>query len=90
MDSLDLQEMRRRRSSRARDREIGYDALSGLNDGEADADANAPQANFGSRPYLMGEEGDAGEYRFPRHRLRTRMKGEWWGWLAQGCVSLQR
>jgi len=74
--SASTAESRRRRQSRARDREIGYDALSGLNDGEADADENAPQANFGTRPYLLGEEGPSGEYRFPRHRLRTRMKGE--------------
>ena len=71
------EELRRRRMSRVRDKEIGYDALTGLSDGEADADDNAPQAVFGSRQYLMGAKGEAGEYRFPRHRLRTRMKGEW-------------
>lgn len=69
------EELRRRRMSRVRDKEIGYDALTGLSDGEADADDNAPQAVFGSRQYLLGAEGEAGEYRFPRHRLRTRMKG---------------
>lgn len=70
------EELKRRRSSRVRDKEIGYDALTGYDDGEADADDNAPQAVFGSRQYLLGAEGEAGEYRFPRHRLRTRMKGE--------------
>lgn len=67
--------MRNRRSSRLRDKETGYDALTGLSDGEADADANAPQAAFGTQEYLLGAPGEAGAYRFPRHRLRTRMKG---------------
>ena len=72
----DLKRRRSSKSMRARDKEIGYDALAGLNDGEADADENAPQASFGTRQYLLGEEGAAGEYRFPKHRLRTKMKGE--------------
>lgn len=73
----DLKRRRDSKSIRARDKEIGYDALAGLNDGEADADENAMPASFGTRQYLLGEEGEAGEYRFPKHRLRTKMKGEW-------------
>ncbi|WWC73027.1 nicotinate (nicotinamide) nucleotide adenylyltransferase [Kwoniella pini CBS 10737] len=49
------------------------DALSGLNDGEADLDLSAPQAeDGGSGAYLRGEV----EYSFPRHRLRKTMKDE--------------
>lgn len=62
-----------RKSERARKRETGYDALEGRNDGEADLDLNAPQAEGGgSGAYLAGKA----EYRFPRHRLRTKMHGE--------------
>lgn len=57
----------RRRSERSR-----FDALTGLHDGEADADASAPQAEQGSEPYLRGEA----SYGFPKHRLRKTMKGE--------------
>jgi nicotinamide mononucleotide adenylyltransferase len=64
-----------RRNSLSRDRETGYDALNGLNDGEADLDENAPQAAFGTEAYLKGAEGEAGQYHFPRHRLRKTMKG---------------
>jgi hypothetical protein len=64
----------KRRSSKSRDRDTGYDALNGLNDGEADLDESAPQANFGSEAYMRGVEGV--EYQFPRHRLRRSMKGE--------------
>jgi nicotinamide mononucleotide adenylyltransferase len=54
----------------------GLDALSGLNDGEADLDATAIQAEgHGTEGYLTGVDGDAGAYHFPRHRLRTTMKG---------------
>ena len=69
-----------RPSSRSRDRETGYDALNGLNDGEADLDENAPQAAFGTEAYLKGDRGEAGSYRFPRHRLRKTMKGAPTGW----------
>ncbi|KAK4688350.1 nicotinamide mononucleotide adenylyltransferase, partial [Tremellales sp. Uapishka_1] len=63
----------RARSSKSRDREIGFDALSGLNDGEADLDKNAPQAEGnGTEGYLKGMD----EYNFPRHRLRKTMKDE--------------
>lgn len=66
-----------RQDSRARDRETGYDRLNGLNDGEADLDESAPQAEGdGSEAYLRGENGPSGEYHFPTHRLRTTMKGE--------------
>jgi nicotinamide mononucleotide adenylyltransferase len=68
----------KRRSSKSRDRDTGYDALNGLNDGEADLDESAPPAVFGSEAYMRGVEGV--EYRFPRHRLRRGMKGE----LRQG------
>ncbi|WWC91134.1 nicotinate (nicotinamide) nucleotide adenylyltransferase [Kwoniella dendrophila CBS 6074] len=51
----------------------GYDALDGLNDGEADLDLSAPQAeDGGSAAYLRGEV----DYNFPRHRLRKTMKDE--------------
>jgi nicotinamide mononucleotide adenylyltransferase len=51
--------------------------LSGLNDGEADLDETAPQAEGnGTEGYLRGVDGEAGTYKFPRHRLRTTMKGE--------------
>lgn len=54
----------------------GLDALSGLNDGEADLDATAiPAEGNGTEGYLKGVDGDAGTYHFPRHRLRTTMKG---------------
>ncbi|WVQ81152.1 nicotinate (nicotinamide) nucleotide adenylyltransferase [Cryptococcus sp. DSM 104549] len=56
-----------------RDRDTGYDALYGRNDGEADLDLSAPQAEgAGSEAYLQGK----GEYAFPRHRLRKTMKDE--------------
>lgn len=79
-DAVTQEEMRKRRSSRVRDKEIGYDALTGLSDGEADADANAAPAAFGTQEYLLGADGEAGEYRFPKHRLRTRMKGKRLTW----------
>lgn len=63
---------RDRRSSRVRDRETGYDRLNGLEDGEADLDETAPQGPGGTEDYLNGLKG----YNFPRHRLRTTMKGE--------------
>ena len=53
-----------------------YDALTGLNDGEADLDESAPQAAFTTTEYLQGDDGEAGKYRFPRHRLRKTMKDE--------------
>lgn len=66
-----------RQDSRVRDRETGYDRLNGLNDGEADLDESAPQATGnGSEAFLRGEAGPSGEYHFPKHRLRTTMKGE--------------
>jgi nicotinamide mononucleotide adenylyltransferase len=66
-----------RQDSRIRDRETGYDRLNGLNDGEADLDESAPQAEGdGSEAFLRGVEGPSGEYHFPMHRLRTTMKGE--------------
>lgn len=55
------------------------DALMGFLDGEADADerARAVQAEHGgSQGYMRKEEGEAGEYRFPTHRLKRHMKGE--------------
>ncbi|WWD21340.1 nicotinate (nicotinamide) nucleotide adenylyltransferase [Kwoniella shandongensis] len=53
--------------------DAGYDALDGRNDGEADLDESAPQAEGGgSEAYLQGK----GEYEFPRHRLRRTMKDE--------------
>ncbi|KAK8844004.1 nicotinate (nicotinamide) nucleotide adenylyltransferase [Kwoniella newhampshirensis] len=53
--------------------DTGYDALDGRNDGEADLDESAPQAEGGgSEAYLQGK----GEYDFPRHRLRRTMKDE--------------
>lgn len=55
------------------------DALMGFQDGEADADerARAVQAEHGgSQGYMRKEEGEAGEYRFPTHRLKRHMKGE--------------
>jgi nicotinamide mononucleotide adenylyltransferase len=61
-----------RRSSKSRDRESGWDALNGLNDGEADLDETAPQGEGGTEDYLSGMK----KYCFPRHRLRTSMKGE--------------
>lgn len=65
-----------RSSSQVRDMETGYDRLNGLNDGEADLDESAPQANgFSSEDYLR-TDGPRAEYQFPRHRLRTTMKGE--------------
>ena len=66
-----------RQDSNIRDKETGYDRLNGLNDGEADLDESAPQAEGdGSEAYLRGVEGPSGEYHFPTHRLRTTMKGE--------------
>jgi len=71
------QSMMKRRSSisRNRDRDTGYDALNGLNDGEADLDETAPQAAFGTEAFMRGVGGEAGAYHFPRHRLRRTMKG---------------
>lgn len=67
-----------RQDSRVRDRETGYDRLNGLNDGEADLDESAPQAEGdGSEAFLRGEHGPSGEYHFPTHRLRTTMKGRY-------------
>ena len=68
--------VQRLRSSKSRDRETGYDALNGLNDGEADLDESAPPAAFGTEAFMRGEPGEAGEYHFPRHRLRKTMKGK--------------
>lgn len=54
------------------------DALDGFLDGEADADdrATAVQAEHGgSQGYMRNEPGAAGEYRFPTHRLKRKMKG---------------
>lgn len=65
----------RRRSERSR-----FDALTGLHDGEADADASAPLAEQGSEAYLKGEA----PYAFPKHRLRKTMKGEFPG-LGRMC-----
>jgi nicotinamide mononucleotide adenylyltransferase len=69
----------RRRSERQSHRGAvwGMDTLVGLNDGEADADDRAPKSEHPTQAYLRGEGGEAGMYRFPRHRLKTRMKGEW-------------
>ncbi|OWT36981.1 nicotinate (nicotinamide) nucleotide adenylyltransferase [Cryptococcus neoformans Bt1] len=65
--------VKRRKSERTRKQETGYDALEGRNDGEADLDLSAPQAEGGgSGAYLAGKA----EYRFPRHRLRTKMHDE--------------
>jgi len=57
----------RRRSERKR-----FDALAGLNDGEADEETSALRAEHGSEAYLCGER----PYHFPKHRLRKTMKGE--------------
>ncbi|KAJ9126658.1 hypothetical protein QFC24_001688 [Naganishia onofrii] len=57
----------------------GDDALMGFLDGEADADdrARAVQAERGgSEGYMRKEPGEAGEYRFPVHRLKRKMKDE--------------
>ncbi|KAL7421139.1 Nicotinamide/nicotinic acid mononucleotide adenylyltransferase 1 [Cryptotrichosporon argae] len=69
-------DLARRRASRSHDRDHGFDALAGLNDGEADLDETAPQAEAGTQGYLRGEDGEDGQYRFPRHRLRKTMKDE--------------
>lgn len=69
----------RKRSERRSHGNHGFDALQGLNDGEADADSSAPQAEHGTQPYLKGET----SYRFPKHRLRTKMKGK--PQVACGC-----
>ncbi|ODN81102.1 nicotinate (nicotinamide) nucleotide adenylyltransferase [Cryptococcus amylolentus CBS 6039] len=62
-----------RKSERSRKAETGYDALEGRNDGEADLDLSAPQAEGGgSGAYLAGKA----PYSFPRHRLRTKMHDE--------------
>lgn len=68
----------RRRSERASHRGAawGMDTLVGLNDGEADADDRAPKSEHPTQAYLRGEGGEEGKYRFPRHRLKSRMKGE--------------
>jgi len=71
-----IQGKKPRQDSVIRDKETGYDRLNGLNDGEADLDESAPQAEGdGSEAYLRGVEGPSGEYHFPTHRLRTTMKG---------------
>ena len=62
----------RRRNSRLRDKETGYDRLNGMGDGEADLDETAPQGPGGTEEYLKGQR----EYSFPKHRLRTTMKDE--------------
>ncbi|ORY33081.1 hypothetical protein BCR39DRAFT_521073 [Naematelia encephala] len=69
-------QLSRKKSEKSRDRETGYDALNGLNDGEADLDESAPQAEGSTEAYLRGAGGEAGQYGFPRHRLRTTMKDE--------------
>ncbi|CAK9781713.1 unnamed protein product [Cutaneotrichosporon oleaginosum] len=68
----------RRRSERQSNRGAvwGMDTLVGLNDGEADADDRAPKSEHPTQAYLRGEGGEAGMYRFPRHRLKSRMKDE--------------
>lgn len=68
----------RRRSERHSNRGAawGMDTLVGLNDGEADADDRAPKSEHPTQAYLRGEGGEEGRYRFPRHRLKARMKGE--------------
>lgn len=71
-----IEGMAKRKSSKSRDRDNGYDALNGLNDGEADLDESAPQAAFSAEAYLKGDGGEASAYRFPNHRLRRTMKGE--------------
>ena len=76
MALADANGLSKRRSSISRDRDTGYDALNGLNDGEADLDESAPQAAFGTEAYMKGVDGEAGQYYFPRHRLRKTMKGE--------------
>ena len=95
MEALDIGEtpkrtgtnsLTRKISSKSRDREIGYDALTGLNDGEADLDERAPPPDeWGTEEYLRGEVGT--NYRFPKHRLRTRMKGESSGVRRDQCSS---
>lgn len=67
---------RRESRSSAKERDTAFDALNGLNDGEADLDESAPPAEGSTEAFLQGVQGEAGEYRFPRHRLRTTMKGE--------------
>ncbi|WVQ93159.1 nicotinate (nicotinamide) nucleotide adenylyltransferase [Kwoniella sp. CBS 9459] len=60
-------------STRTTGTDTGYDALEGRNDGEADLDLSAPQAEGGgSGAYLRGEAA----YEFPRHRLRRTMRDE--------------
>ena len=77
MARMRIQGKKPRQDSMVRDKETGYDRLNGLNDGEADLDESAPQAEGdGSEAYLRGEGGPSGEYHFPTHRLRTTMKGE--------------
>lgn len=76
MRTLAQMRLKGRQDSGVRDRETGYDRLNGLNDGEADLDESAPQAEGdGSEAYLRGVQGPSGEYHFPTHRLRTTMKG---------------
>lgn len=67
---------RRESKSSSKERDTAFDALNGLNDGEADLDESAPPAEGSTEAFLQGVQGEAGEYRFPRHRLRTTMKGE--------------
>lgn len=66
------------------------DALMGFLDGEADADerARAVQAEHGgSQAYMRKEEGEAGEYRFPTHRLKRHMKGKLSGSKPQAMTK---
>ncbi|KAL1407572.1 Nicotinamide/nicotinic acid mononucleotide adenylyltransferase 1 [Vanrija albida] len=74
---LEVGGKQRRRSERSN---AAFDALTGLNDGEADADDRARPAEGSSQAYLRGEA----DYRFPKHRLRKSMKGECgvWQWLT--------
>ncbi|RSH95173.1 hypothetical protein EHS25_000259 [Saitozyma podzolica] len=67
---------RRESKSSSKERDTAFDALNGLNDGEADLDESAPPAEGSTEAFLQGVQGEAGEYRFPRHRLRTTMKDE--------------
>lgn len=51
--------------------------LNGTRDGEADADDKATMAvGRGSAAYMQKEEGEDGQYQFPMHRLKRRMKDE--------------
>lgn len=66
------------------------DALDGFLDGEADADdrATAVQAEHGgSQGYMRNEPGAAGEYRFPTHRLKRKMKGGSTGGILEDSTA---